>query len=136
MRHTWSEKDDQSLKEAIERCEPLLDHYTDKSTKTQWWDTVAGALRAMGLDATVTGKACQARWGRIREIEVEANEEYLRKVEDKAWRDVAHRVDLYEMELAEATHDQVNHLTGVVNEIHRALSVICKELGVDLKQKD
>ena len=91
--HKWSSNDDERLKNAVEECRPLFEHFEEQNksyTKLNAWDAVAGRLLP-GI--CVTGAACMRRW------------EVLREQSRDTWGTTIEMVEKYERELAEETFD-------------------------------
>lgn len=114
--HSWTEEDDNRLKEAIKDCQPIFEHFrTQGSSYSEMnaWDAIAGRLLP---EICVTGAACKRRYEKIKEKESDG------------WKKTIEKVDEYEMGLAETTFDGVSELLGNVDAIFDAIRDIREEI--------
>lgn len=114
--HAWSEKDDDRLKESVEACKPIFEHFEQQNksyTKLNAWDAVAGRLLP---EVCVTGAACKRRW------------EVLKEQKESKWSAAIEMVERYERELAETTFDGVSELLGNMDALYEKVQQIGEDV--------
>ena len=120
--HNWTEMDDTNLKNAIDDCEPIFEHFRGQNksyTEANAWDAVAGRLLP---DVCVTGAACRRRW------------EILKKKNNDTWQETIDKVNQYERDLAETTFDGVSEILGNMDALHERMTTLEQSVSKLLKQ--
>ena len=119
--HSWTEEDEAILKNAIDECSPIFDHFKGQGASysdSNAWDAVAGRLLP---DICVTGAACRRHFEKIKERESDG------------WKKTVELVNAYETDLAETTFDGVAEVLGKIDAIFDELTVIREEIA-DMKK--
>jgi len=102
--HQWTDRDDELLRQEIEKCGPIFEHFRNQGksySDMNAWDAVAGRLwDSIG----VTGSACKRRYDKMKQEE--------RTDRTDRWQETIDKVEAYERGLAETTFDGVSELLG------------------------